>query len=285
MHVLFCLFKYTHTLSDGMTGDASSIGYRQLSKSPRIRLHKHLFTSLLLYAILSSLLKINLLLRRSYSPESSTVSSSGDSSNKLDLYCLMLSLSLRYFRSTTYLCMFNEAFYLYQLIRKAFTAPSITPLIIIAYTVPAVMTGTYIATRSLISSSSWTSLTTTITASATTQSPLISSAGLATSDSLISESVTTTTTTTTDDDPCWMLPARDAWKEWIINGPNLCMLLVSISCILLPSYVCSISFLKSPHYTPMTRDMSRCERLYVHWNGIFVRASSHAQMMHTEVHR
>ena len=46
------------------------------------------------YVIVSSLLKINLLFRRSYSSESSTVSSSGDSSNKLDLYCLMLSLSL-----------------------------------------------------------------------------------------------------------------------------------------------------------------------------------------------
>lgn len=37
---------------------------RQLSQSPRIRLHKHLFTSLLIYAILSSLLKINLLVNQ-----------------------------------------------------------------------------------------------------------------------------------------------------------------------------------------------------------------------------
>lgn len=200
-------------------------------------MHKHLFSCLLVYAILSSLLKMNLLLRRSYSPGASAVSGSGDDGDgdKLDLYCLMLSLCLRFFRSSTYLCMFNEAFYLYQLIRKAFTAPSITPLLIIAYAVPALMTSSYIAARALIPSDPWTGATATAAGSGSILTS--SSSGIATSaasaDPLISTTGAELTAASQDDDPCWMLPARDAWKEWIINGPNLCMLLVRT--VILPS--------------------------------------------------
>ena len=186
---------------------------RQLSKSPRIRLHKHLFTSLLLYAILSSLLKINLLSRRGRSPEEEERTSA--STNWIDVYCLTLSLLLRYFRSTTYICMFNEAFYLHQLIRKAFHAPKILPLILISYGVPAAMAGTYIACRALIGSSVSVPLT-----SIKEGIGVSSGTKIGTAEPLISESIPPS------DDPCWMLPAQSAWMEWIINGPNLCMLLV-----------------------------------------------------------
>jgi len=48
-------------------------------------------------------------------------------------------------------------------------------------------------------------------------SPLIANANI----------VSTGVKSSMEDDRCWMLPASDAWKEWIINGPNLCMLMVS----------------------------------------------------------
>lgn len=200
-------------------------------------MHKHLFSCLLVYAILSSLLKMNLLLRRSYSRRASAVAGSpedGDA-DKSDLYCLMLSLCLRFFRSSTYLCMFNEAFYLYQLIRKAFTAPSITPLLIIAYAVPALMTSSYIAARALIPSDPWTGASfiqqVAAAGNAAGSGLTSSSSGIvraaASADPLISTTEAELTAASQEDDACWMLPARDAWKEWIINGPNLCMLLVS----------------------------------------------------------
>jgi hypothetical protein len=188
--------------------------------------------------------------------------------------------------------MFNEAFYLYQLIKKAFTAPSITPLIVLAYGVPFLMTGSYILARlfihsatpastlmmmqtqqpptslssppapvSLLSSnpltitanedisatsilhdtlhalSNMTTLSsmrlTTSTASPitinvhpVTLTPTASSSSL-TSNTNAAAVTAAAVKSTMDDDPCWMLPAKDSWKEWIINGPNLCMLMVS----------------------------------------------------------
>lgn len=221
-------------------------------------MHKHLFASLLIYAILSSLLKLNLLMKRS---EDASDSDGFNNSSSLDLYCLILSLSLRYFRSTTYLCMFNEAYYLYQLIKKVFKTPSVTPLIWIAYLIPFAMTGTYVAARSLLPISSIFDSSLTSTANGDGTSSTVTLKQLPSIKVDYFESTTTTTkgpfeselfttnsiydvvnsTTTTADwvnvtgeikekvevDPCWMLPARDSWKEWIINGPNLAMLLVS----------------------------------------------------------
>lgn len=175
--------------------------------------------------------------------------------SSLDLYCLILSLSLRYFRSTTYLCMFNEAYYLYQLIKKVFDAPPVTPLILIAYVIPLIMTSTYVAARSLLPIFASNDLTAATTSMSTTmQLPSIKVEHLveittrgpdeftssSTSDVVyesivnstsqwtnVTGEITTANDVEVEDDPCWMLPARDSWKEWIINGPNLAMLLVS----------------------------------------------------------
>lgn len=139
----------------------------------RIRLHKHLFTSLLMHAIISALLKWHLLKsthNRSASDDrsefsrvhgysvvtgtgsstSSSVSppSSTDSFN-LPSLCLVLSVLLRYFRSVNYLWMFNEALYLHQLIKHAFSQPSLRPLIILAYSLPFITTTSYIFARSM----------------------------------------------------------------------------------------------------------------------------------------
>lgn len=179
-------------------------------------MHKHLFTSLVLYAILSSLLKLNLLLTKE-DEEDSLSGQSGQSNTGQDYYCLILSLSLRYFRSTCYLWMFNEAFYLYQLIKRAFTVPPVGPLIALAYGVPFVMTISYIVCRSIM-----------------TASPIFTSIlnpinnGINGSFVNVSTMANETSEQITDDDYCWMLPAKDNWTEWVINGPNLCILLVSI---------------------------------------------------------
>lgn len=55
-------------------------------------------------------------------------------------------------------------------------------------------------------------------------------------EALVQSSSTSPKVTSESDDPCWMLPDADSWKEWIINGPNLCMLMVSIenTCITCP---------------------------------------------------
>lgn len=181
---------------------------RQLSTTPRIRLHKHLFTCLLLYAILSSLLKLSLLQTETEtqygtppkSEDADAASDDGDTSSgsSSSTYCLLLSLCLRYFRSTTYLWMFNEAFYLHQLIKKAFTQPPVGPLITVAYGLPFLYITCYVVCRAFIGFEGAVS------------SPLD-----------LGDSVTA------QQDVCWLLPARDSWKEWVINGPNLCILLVS----------------------------------------------------------
>lgn len=172
--------------------------------------------------------------------------------SSLDLYCLILSLSLRYFRSTTYICMFNEAYYLYQLIKRVFDAPSVTPLIVIAYVIPALITATYIGARSLLpivtSDTSPRSLVSPPPAppSFTFQLPSSLQPDTSTYESIDTSLYTSTSAAnqtivhsvpasvaatvakvSVEDDACWMLPARDSWKEWIINGPNLAILLVS----------------------------------------------------------
>lgn len=181
---------------------------RQLSHTPRIRLHKHLFACLLLYAILSSLLKLHLL-------DTETSAALEDAGQPPDIgdqntsahYCLGLTMALRYFRSATYLWMFNEAFYLHQLIKKAFTSPPVNPLIALAYGLPLLMTIAYCVCRSLllpVEEQSLHSLNATLDA---LPQPSLSFEG--------------------QTDVCWLVPARDPWTEWVINGPNLAILLVS----------------------------------------------------------
>ena len=62
-------------------------------------------------------------------------------------FCMILSILQRYFRSTNYLWMFNEAVYLHQLIKHAFVQPSLRPLIILAYSLPFITTTSYIFAR------------------------------------------------------------------------------------------------------------------------------------------
>ena len=91
---------------------------RQLSSMSRIRLHRHLFTSLLFHAIISALLKWHLLQTTfdrtpddhefAHTPAAS--SSNSVYSLRMPSMCLVLSVLLRYFRSTNYLWMFNEVF-------------------------------------------------------------------------------------------------------------------------------------------------------------------------------
>lgn len=172
----------------------------------RIRLHKHLFTSLLFHAIISATLKWHLLdgmkledalnhqssssssstlspissslsfnsetmkpkpeslpfahanaatARTTSFDHSSSISSTASATNLISSFftsrmpslCLILSILLRYFRSTNYLWMFNEALYLHQLIKHAFTQPSLRPLIILAYCLPFITTSSYIVAR------------------------------------------------------------------------------------------------------------------------------------------
>lgn len=129
----------------------------------RIRLHKHLFSSLLLHAIISALLKWHLLhstFDRSESEsghefhhQPATSSTSSVSSLRMPSLCLVLSVLLRYFRSTNYLWMFNEALYLHQLIKHAFSQPSLRPFIILGYSLPFVTTTSYIFARYLSTTS------------------------------------------------------------------------------------------------------------------------------------
>ena len=128
----------------------------------RIRLHKHLFTSLLFHAIISALLKWHLLttlnkpldsieqqseLQTNSFPQQANDSSQQTTNIKMPSMCLVLSVLLRYFRSTNYLWMFNEALYLHQLIKHAFSQPSLRPLIILAYCLPFMTTTSYIFAR------------------------------------------------------------------------------------------------------------------------------------------
>ncbi|KPM06066.1 hypothetical protein QR98_0045390 [Sarcoptes scabiei] len=128
----------------------------------RIRLHKHLFTSLLFHAVISALLKWHLLDGLNnpdylLEKQQRSVRSSSNHSylnlfklNRLPSFCLILSILLRYFRSTNYLWMFNEALYLHQLIKHAFSQPSLRLLIILAYSLPFITTTSYIFARTVL---------------------------------------------------------------------------------------------------------------------------------------
>nr|XP_027195574.1 uncharacterized protein LOC113790147 [Dermatophagoides pteronyssinus] len=163
--------------------------YKQVSSISRIRLHKHLFTSLLFHAIISALLKWHLLSGLQSAIESDvdlstlatennttiimetekttktietlqSISVNNDNNNNnndgiiyasyhrnIPSFCMILSILQRYFRSTNYLWMFNEAVYLHQLIKHAFVQPSLRPLIILAYSLPFITTTSYIFAR------------------------------------------------------------------------------------------------------------------------------------------
>lgn len=214
------------------------------------------------------------------------------------ILCRIISLTVQYFRSTSYLWMFNEAFYLHRLIHNAFTTPSLLPLLLIAYGLPTLTTLIYIFCRifqldlALItnpltnhSSSTLNSINSTSTAtSGYIQKYLNSNHNdlntvfnlfkINTQDSLnaksskfsfrnqsikdaydfqsinvnknsfnFSNSSNDESKAYSDDDEvleqlnnlyatsyedqCWILPSPTAWHEWVINVPNLAILIVS----------------------------------------------------------
>jgi hypothetical protein len=196
-----------------------------------------------------------------------------------NLFCVLLSLAVKYFRSTSYLWMFNEALYLHQLIKRAFTTPSFKPLLLIAYGIPLITTAVYVYFRAsdrvmmvnLMSvthptgANSLDKLLNRLLSSNTSDEtrpaanpnrafsmssiqivPLnddprahktVSSDVTSMTSASISDLVEhdrhaihmlgEDTTENKDDDVCWSLPSRVAWHEWIINAPNLLILLVS----------------------------------------------------------
>lgn len=342
--------------------------HRQLRSAGRIRVHKHLLNSLLVYSVLMALLTLQILM-----PSNETTFSSSSSNDKLrnetkattfhpisspaliesgttqqeafiwkmlnklqqsneaniasahssqaatsplpftsivssspssidgstsrwwqwpdwyrpNLFCVLLSLAVKYFRSTSYLWMFNEALYLHQLIKRAFTTPSFKPLLLIAYGIPLVTTGVYVYFRAadrvdmmnknqfepmhLITTGtpyfgqtssmpSFESLVRTndepiasskhaalVMMSSIRISPIVDEKeknstnliGRLFADTKDSNRVDSEDEQTIqilepnesmDEDVCWSLPSRVAWHEWIINAPNLLILLVSLFC-------------------------------------------------------
>ncbi|XP_074599464.1 calcitonin gene-related peptide type 1 receptor-like [Brevipalpus obovatus] len=143
--------------------------YRQLSYTNRVKIHMNLLMCSLCFSILKVLMAFDSLERSkdghyvpadspitasTYDPE--TISSVNDDENnasnsfRIDAhYCFLLHVLAKYFRSTTYFWMFNEAFYLHQLMSKVFTTPNFRSLITFAYGVPLIIHITYITTRSL----------------------------------------------------------------------------------------------------------------------------------------
>ncbi len=202
----------------------------------RIRLHKHLFTSLFFHALVSSLLKWYMLTNS----ESQYRSVATASSSILSLLCLLLSILLRYFRSTTYLWMFNEALYLHQLIKNAFTQPPLTPLIILAYFLPLTTTTVYILIRSLSNGLNINSTNESLMAhnlSETFRLQLEYRKDRNRSNNKFNDSYFDNVFEVIDEyedvsplieeDKCWLMPAQNSWLEWIINAPNLAILIVS----------------------------------------------------------
>jgi len=206
----------------------------------RIRLHKHLFTSLLIHALVSSLLKWHLLTNSEPQSHSGPISSPSET---LLSICLVLSILLRYFRSTTYLWMFNEALYLHQLIKHAFTQPPLTPLIVLAYFLPLTTTTIYILIRSLTNG---------LTINLTNESLMASNFSRDLGQSIRSHNAYRNysmsynklndsyfdnvfnvideyddVSSIIEEDRCWLMPSQYTWLEWVINAPNLAILIVS----------------------------------------------------------
>lgn len=186
--------------------------------------------SLLSYSILMSLLILNMIngstetIYDSNEIDSKNISSSAQKSSIISIsssskiktgqfrlgtiYCLFLSVLVKYFRSTTYFWMFNEAFYLHQLMARVFATPHMKSLISLAYGVPLLTNTSYIIVRSISSYSSG------------SQGSSRDSSGnvINIPDNQLS----------VQGDICWLLPSPSAWQEWIINAPNLSILVVSI---------------------------------------------------------
>ncbi|CAG2168001.1 unnamed protein product [Oppiella nova] len=202
--------------------------YKQLSSVSRIRLHKHLFTSLFFHAFISSLLKWHLLSAGEQHTRTSQV---------LTSLCLILSVLLRYFRSTTYLWMFNEALYLHQLIKHAFTQPPLTPLIILAYILPATTTLTYIIIRAITDGVTISPANDLIAISSMSKNLSHAMGGsrnsfnVSLNDTYLEKLMEVIeeyedVSPIVEEDKCWLMPSPNTWLEWVINAPNLAILIM-----------------------------------------------------------
>ena len=133
-----------------------------------------------------------------------------------NIFCIFLQLSVKYFRSTTYFWMFNEAIYLYQLITRAFFKPYFKPLVIIAYGIPFLTTLIYLIVRATFLEMKNTESSLKFFNITNFNSTNINTSDL---DLLIPW----------HSDSCWRLPSKLVWQEWLMNAPNLAILIVSLS--------------------------------------------------------
>jgi len=119
--------------------------------------------------------------------------------------------------------MFNEALFLHQLIKQAFTHPPIVPLIVLAYCLPFITTLLYVITRFLVNTSTNNYALSPETSDQNfinnnmSEVPLFANSD---SDQVLQD------TSSSSDDKCWLLPSEQPWMEWIINAPNLAILVV-----------------------------------------------------------
>ncbi|XP_065351388.1 calcitonin gene-related peptide type 1 receptor-like isoform X1 [Cloeon dipterum] len=108
--------------------------YRQL-RVPRVVLHRHLFTSLLLNSIAVIVFKGSFLI---------PATTQGSLISKDGLFCKVLILVTKYFRVSNYMWMFCEGFYLHRLIAAAFVEEtSLLIFYLIGWGLPVVVVATY----------------------------------------------------------------------------------------------------------------------------------------------
>ncbi|RWS10824.1 hypothetical protein B4U79_13260, partial [Dinothrombium tinctorium] len=99
--------------------------------------------------------------------------------------------------------------------------PPLYPLITLAYTLPFITTGTYAFVRYFFEQTSNDFTQYAISISNSDES------GAKEADNFVVQDLDNTDLTLTIDG-CWLLPSRISWHEWIINAPNLAVLIRSV---------------------------------------------------------
>ncbi|KAG9511095.1 Calcitonin gene-related peptide type 1 receptor [Fragariocoptes setiger] len=264
--------------------------YKAWRKSERIRIHKNLLFALLVHAILSAVLKWNMLTGNFDSaasaaagentPSSSSASADAASASssfsttsaslqtesllldnhnsnnrQSDNFCWAISVAIRYARNVCYFWMFNEALYLHLILKMAPKEPQFRPLCQAAYICPFLLVALYTVVRSWLTSTGYMGpwLVRLLLSSSSTSSSINSTSDtLASATSIMTATTTMTSSSTTssnlsdisagndqfestatelkyiDENRCWLLPSpAHEWIEWIINFPNLCLLLAN----------------------------------------------------------
>jgi hypothetical protein len=133
--------------------------------------------------------------------------------------------------------MFNEALYLHQLIKNAFTQPPLTPLIVLAYCLPLTTTTVYILIRSLNNGLNINLMNGSLISSNLSETFRLQLEYQNRSYDKFNDSYFDNVFQVIDEyedvsplieeDKCWLMPAQNSWLEWIINAPNLAILIVS----------------------------------------------------------